>query len=114
MRLDEATRAEAERLADEISAVAHRGLALPGSLLERATRCGRPGCRCGAEPPVPHGPYWSWTRKVEGKTRTRYLSADQHADYAAWFDTAKQLRALVSALEALGLEIVEADPRFEH
>ena len=113
VRLDAKTQAEAERLADEISAVARRGLALPGTLLERRTTCGRPGCKCGGEPPVPHGPYWSWTRKVGGKTRTRYLSADQHADYEEWFDTAKRLRALAAALEALGLQVAEADPRWK-
>lgn len=114
VRLDDQTQAEAERLADEISAVARRGLALPGTLLERRTRCGRPGCKCGGDPPIPHGPYWSWTRKVAGKTRTRYLSDDQRADYQEWFDTARQLRALVAALENLGLQIAEADPRFDH
>jgi hypothetical protein len=62
---------------------------------------------------VPHGPYWSWTRKVAGKTRTRYLSAEQHLDYGSWFETAKRLRDLVAQLEALGLEVLDADPRFE-
>lgn len=113
MQLDAATRAKAARLAAEIAQVAHRGLALPGSLLERHTRCGRPGCRCSAEPAAPHGPYWSWTRKVQGKTRTRYLSAEQRADYEAWFDTAKRLRELLAELETLGLEVIEADPRWE-
>jgi hypothetical protein len=113
VRLDPATQAEAERLAEEIAEVARRGPALPGTLLERRTRCGRPGCRCGADPPVPHGPYWSWTRKVGGKTRTRYLSPEQRADYEDWFDTAKRLRDLVSSLESLGLKIAEDDPRWE-
>ena len=113
VRLDAATRAEAARLADEIAEVARGGLALPGTLLERRTRCGQPGCHCGADPPVLHGPYWSWTRKVAGTTRTRYLSDEQYADYRVFFDTAKRLRALVSALEDLGLEVAEADPRWE-
>lgn len=112
MRLEPTIRAEAERLAQEIGEVARQGLALPGTLLERRTRCGRPGCRCGADPPVPHGPYWSWTRKVDGKTRTRYLSDEQHADYESWFENAKRLRALVTALEALGLEVLDTDPRW--
>ncbi len=113
VQLDAATRAKAARLAAEIAEVAQRGLALPGSLLERHTRCGRSGCRCGAEPALPHGPYWSWTRKVQGKTRTRYLSTEQHADYEAWFDTAKRLRELLAELETLGLEVIEADPRWQ-
>lgn len=113
VRLDAATKAEAERLAAEIGEVARRGLALPGTLLERRTRCGRPGCKCGGEPPMPHGPYWSWTRKVDGKTKTRYLSADQHSDYEEWFDTAKRLRDLVAALETLGLQVADADPRWK-
>jgi hypothetical protein len=112
VRLEPTIRAEAERLAQEIGEVARQGLALPGTLLERRTRCGRPGCRCGADPPVPHGPYWSWTRKVDGKTRTRYLSDEQHADYESWFENAKRLRALVTALEALGLEVLDTDPRW--
>lgn len=31
---------------------------------------GTPGCRCKADPPQLHGPYWQWTRKVAGKTVT--------------------------------------------
>jgi len=30
-----------------------------------------------------------------------------------WFETAKRLRTLLSTLESLGLEIAEADPRWE-
>ncbi len=30
--------------------------------------CGKPGCACKALPPRLHGPYYQWTRKVDGKT----------------------------------------------
>lgn len=33
------------------------GYALPGTLASRYMRCGKPNCRCKAEPSVPHGPY---------------------------------------------------------
>lgn len=82
------------------------------ALTHRYSRCGRSGCKCGADPPQPHGPYWSWTRKIDNKTVTRYLSEDQHRDYQALFDNARRLRELVTALEALGLGVVEADPRW--
>jgi hypothetical protein len=74
-------------------------------------RCGRAGCRCHADPPQLHGPYWLWTRKVGGKTVTRLLTDQQVADYQPWFDNAKQLRALTTELEELSLYVIENDPR---
>src|SRR5674476_739765 len=50
--------------------IATLGFALPGSVALRYTTCGTSGCRCHADPPQPHGPYPSWTRKVAGKTIT--------------------------------------------
>lgn len=84
------------------------GFALPGTVLERRMRCGKPGCRCAADPPQLHGPYHQWTRKVDGRTETRRLSAAQMARYGAWFENARRLRALTSELEALSLDIAEA------
>ncbi len=113
MQLDQATKTEVARLGKEIAAAARAGLALPGTLTHRHTRCGRSGCRCVADPPVLHGPYWSWTRKVDNKTVTRYLSDDEVGDYAAFFDNAKRLRALLAELEALSLTVVTdaTDPK---
>ena len=86
------------------------GFALPGSLVSRTTACGKPGCRCQADPPTLHGPYLTWTRTVDGKTVTRKISEDQQARYQTWFDNARKLRRLVIALEALSLEAFEQDP----
>ena len=113
VRLDDKTAREAERLGRQIAAVATSGLAAPGSVTRRFTRCGRPGCRCGGDPPRPHGPYWSWTRKIGRKTATRYLSEEQYEDYGAFFENARRLRHLVSELESLGLRVIEADPRWQ-
>lgn len=93
------------RIAAELGSV---GFALPGTVLERHMRCGKTGCRCGADPPQLHGPYYQWTRKLKGKTQTRLLSAAQLARYASWFENAKRLRSLTSELEALSLEIAES------
>jgi hypothetical protein len=50
--------------------------ALPGSVVVRNMRCGKRGCACKAEPPSLHGPYIQWTRTVDGKTVTKFLSED--------------------------------------
>lgn len=86
------------------------GFALPGSLVSRTTACGKPGCRCQADPPTLHGPYLTWTRTVNGKTVTRKISQDQQARYQTWFDNTRKLRQLVAALETLSLEAFEQDP----
>lgn len=90
----------AERLAEV-------GFALPGTLLERRMSCGKPTCRCQADPPRLHGPYHQWTRKIDGKTATRRLTNEQSADYGPWFANAQRLRELVNELEALALRLFE-------
>src|SRR3984957_6844465 len=99
--------------AAEIAALAAAGLALPGTLADRMTRCGRPNCRCHASPPQLHGPYHQWTRKKDGKTATKILTDDQLADYQPWFDNHKRLRELLAELEELSLAIADNDPRWK-
>lgn len=92
-------------------ALGEMGFVLPGSLTERRFSCTHAGCHCHADPPVLHGPYLQWSRKVRGKTTSRTLSPEQVADYGPWFDNERRLRVLVRELEDLSLAIVEADPR---
>jgi hypothetical protein len=106
--LTRSQRAEARRIINDMAKV---GFVLPGTLLERHLTCTHPGCACHGGPPRLHGPYWYWTRKVNAKTVSRMLSAEQVDDYRSWFEAEKHLRALVHELEELGLSIVEADPR---
>jgi len=50
-----------------------------GSVSERTIRCGKPGCACAQDPKARHGPYHSLTQAVGGKTRSRFLTAEQAA-----------------------------------
>jgi hypothetical protein len=77
--------------------------ALPGSLARRYMRCGKPACRCKADPPALHGPYLHWTRTIAGKTVTRTLTDQQARRYQPWFDNARRLRELIADLEARSL-----------
>jgi len=104
-RPTEEDRAAQARIA---AALASAGFALPGTILERRIRCGKSSCRCSGDPSALHGPYYQWTRKVNGKTVTRLLSAAQMARYRSWFENARQVRSLTSELEALSLDIAES------
>ena len=57
-----------ERIKQSLAAL---GDLRPGSLNEQFNVCGNPSCRCKADPPRKHGPYFqlSWTRKRKSKTR---------------------------------------------
>jgi len=80
----------------------------PGSLSQQYNVCGSPGCRCKANPPHKHGPYYqlSFTRKGKGGTRAVQrpdLSAirSELANYARlrklvdrWIDLATELSDL--------------------
>src|SRR6266853_4861223 len=102
-----AQRAARDRIAAEL---AQAGFALPGTLTVRAYACGKPNCRCHADPPRLHGPYAEWTRKVGGKTVTRRLTEAELADWQPLFDNAKKIRDLLAELPDLTLDIIEATP----
>lgn len=48
----------------------------PGSLAGRYRRCGKPTCHCAQEGDRGHGPSWSLTRGVKGKTVTKIVGPD--------------------------------------
>lgn len=49
----------------------------PGTLSRQWNVCGNPACRCKADPPRKHGPYYqlSWSRG--GKSRTQFVRKEQ-------------------------------------
>ena len=105
------TNAELARLRREYRALQdqiHRlGFIAPGSVLERYTICGTQGCRCHADPPTRHGPYFQYTRKVDGKTLTRRLTAEQADRYREWIANRRRLDALTEQMDQLSRQAAE-------
>ena len=83
------------------------GFITAGSLARRYNRCGKPTCHCHSDPPQPHGPYWQWTAKVNGKTVNRRLTSNQAALYQQWIANDRRLRALVTDLRAIAAKATE-------
>jgi hypothetical protein len=48
-----------------------------GSINKVYTVCGKKYCDCKKDPSKRHGPYFLWTRKIDGKTKSKYLSKAQ-------------------------------------
>jgi len=85
-------------LAAELATI---GLIHSGSLTRRYTRCTTPGCKCHADPPQPHGPYYQWTAKINGKTVTRRLNETEAELYQQWIDNDRQLRRLIQQMRQI-------------
>jgi hypothetical protein len=90
---------EYERRYRELAAqLAEIGFISSGSITRRYTQCGTPGCKCHDEPPQPHGPYYQWTAKVDGKTVTRRLSASEAKLYQEWIANDRRMRRLIQQM----------------
>ncbi|MGH9107017.1 MAG: DUF6788 family protein [Acidimicrobiales bacterium] len=99
---------QAKRRQRQIAAeIAKLGLCLPGSLVMRTTRCGKPTCRCHSDPAQLHGPYPTWIRKMGDKPVTRTLDPVQLQRYGPLFDNTRRLRQLVKELEELSARVVD-------
>lgn len=82
-------------------------LAVPGSLTDRMTRCQRDGCHCKADPPRLHGPYPTWTRRIDGTTITRTLRPEDADLLRSHLDAHRRLRQLITELDAVSAQIAE-------
>ena len=103
-RYERTYRALAEELAAEAATV---GFISPGSVVSRYTSCGKPGCRCQADPPQRHGPYYQWSRAVAGKTVSRRLNEDQAEIYRAWIANRKRIDAIITRMEKVSADASE-------
>jgi hypothetical protein len=83
------------------------GLISSGSVSVRYAPCGKPGCHCHGDPPQPHGPYWQWTTKVNGKTVTRNLDQPQAALYQEWIANRRRLLAVIAEMEQVSRQAAE-------
>lgn len=68
-----------------------------GSLSERYVKCSKPGCACAARPAARHGPYYSLTRTVRGRTQSRFVPAAQTARVRQQIAAGQQFRHEVDA-----------------
>ena len=91
------------------------GFIRSGSVAPRFNDCAKASCRCHGDPPQPHGPYFPWTAKVNGKTVNRRLSAREAELYREWIGNDRRLRALVDELrrvaESAANLILEAEAK---
>ena len=77
----------------------------PGSLSTQYNVCGSPGCRCKADPPKKHGPYYqiSYTRK--GKSSTRFVRKEDLPGVRRQLKNYQRMKTLVERWVDLATEL---------
>ncbi len=79
----------------------------PGSLVGRYRKCGKANCHCATEAGGGHGPSWSLTRRVGGKTVTRIIPPSAVAQTQEQIAEYKRLRRLTQELVEVSEGICE-------
>jgi hypothetical protein len=95
------------RYRELLAQMADIGFIATGSVARRYNRCGTPGCRCHGDPPQPHGPYWQWTAKVDGKTVNRRLSEREAELYSEWIANDRRLRGVIDQMRKVAAAATE-------
>jgi len=77
----------------------------PGKLSQQYNVCGKADCRCKADPPQKHGPYYqvSFTRK--GKSSTQFVRKEDLAAVRQQLRNYQRLQELIDRWITLGMEL---------
>lgn len=97
-----------KRIADIKAELAALGPLRPGSLSQQYNVCGNPRCRCKADPPQKHGPYYQLSYTFRGKSHSDFVRRDALPQVQAHIRNYETLRALVDEWIALSLELVRS------
>jgi Family of unknown function (DUF6788) len=68
-----------------------------GTVNERRMKCGQASCACQRDPKARHGPYYMLTQATGGKTRSRYLGAEQVPMLRRQIEAGREFRQQVEA-----------------
>ncbi len=80
----------------------------PGSLVERFRRCGKPTCHCAEPGARAHGPSYSLTHAVEGKTVTKIIPASALERTRAQISEHRRFRELTRRFVEVSEQFCEA------
>lgn len=99
---------------DILRQMAQLGDMRKGSITEAYRPCGKPTCACCGKDHPGHGPYYAFTTKQAGKTRTVQLRPGTRLDkFQREVDAYKQFRALSEKLIRVSEAICTARPELD-
>jgi hypothetical protein len=86
-------------------AIVRRGDLRPGKLSQQYNVCGKADCRCKADPPQKHGPYYQLSFTRNGKSSTQFVRNEDLAVVRQQLRNYQRLRELIDRWITLGMEL---------
>jgi len=80
----------------------------PGSLSRQYNVCGNPTCRCKANPPQRHGPYYQLSYTHQRKSSSEFVREQDLVEVERQLHNYERLRILVDEWIGLGLQRARA------
>lgn len=77
----------------------------PGSLSRQYNVCGNPTCRCKADPPRRHGPYYQVSFTWKGRSRSQFVRAEDVPRVRKQLKNYRRLRLLMDEWITAELEL---------
>jgi Family of unknown function (DUF6788) len=77
----------------------------PGKLSQQYNVCGKAECRCKADPPQKHGPYYQLSFTRNGKSSSQFVRKEDLAVVRQQLRNYQRLRELIDRWIALGMEL---------
>ncbi len=96
------------KLAELRAALSQTADMRPGSLVQRYTRCGKPTCHCAQQGDPGHGPIWSLTHEVAGKTITKTIPASALETTRAQIAEYRRFRVLMREMVDVSERLCDA------
>ena len=77
----------------------------PGALSKQYNICGNPNCRCKADPPVKHGPYYQISFTRHGKSSSQFVREEDLIEVQQQLENYRLLRDLVDEWVTLSAQL---------
>jgi hypothetical protein len=85
--------------------IAELGDLRPGALSKQYNICGTPNCRCKADPPLKHGPYYQISFTRHGKSSSQFVRDEDLIEVQQQLENYRLLRDLVDEWVTLSAQL---------
>lgn len=87
------------------AALAGLGDLRPGTISQQYNTCGTPNCRCKADPPRKHGPYYQLSYTRHGRSRTESIRPEHLVQVRSQTRNYHRLQALIDQWIEASIEL---------